>query len=126
MHWSHRQWCSNTHTVVLRRTRCSRVTRYDDFGQYDYIELQIRITGLNCTNRLFISDRAHLVFDFHQIVDGLKEVELGGSRYAFTPLHKYQRNTRRIQHWHDEEGHRPGLFIEGVALRPACASSLRS
>jgi len=31
-------------------------------------------------NRLFISDRAHLVFDFHQIVDGLKEVELGGSR----------------------------------------------
>ena len=38
-------------------------------------------TGLDCTNRLFISDRAHLVFDFHQIVDGLKEVELGGSRY---------------------------------------------
>ena len=29
--------------------------------------------------RLFISDRAHLVFDFHQTVDGLKEVELGGS-----------------------------------------------
>jgi hypothetical protein len=38
-------------------------------------------TGLDCTDRLFISDRAHLVFDFHQIVDGLKEVELGGSRY---------------------------------------------
>ena len=36
--------------------------------------------GLNCNGRLFISDRAHLVFDFHQIVDGLKEVELGGSR----------------------------------------------
>lgn len=36
--------------------------------------------GLDCTGRLFISDRAHLVFDFHQIVDGLKEVELGGSR----------------------------------------------
>ncbi|KAI3655729.1 hypothetical protein MP638_003470 [Amoeboaphelidium occidentale] len=27
--------------------------------------------------RLRVSDRAHLVFDFHQIVDGLKEVELG-------------------------------------------------
>jgi adenylosuccinate synthase len=38
--------------------------------------------GLDCTNRLFISDRAQLVFDFHQIVDGLKEVELGGSRCA--------------------------------------------
>jgi len=40
----------------------------------------ILLEGLDCTNRLFISDRAHLVFDFHQIVDGLKEVELGGSR----------------------------------------------
>ena len=36
--------------------------------------------GLDCSKRLFISDRAQLVFDFHQIVDGLKEVELGGSR----------------------------------------------
>jgi adenylosuccinate synthase len=40
-----------------------------------------RCAGLNCSGRIFISDRAHLVFDFHQIVDGLKEVELGGSRY---------------------------------------------
>lgn len=48
--------------------------------------------GLDCTGRLFISDRAQLVFDFHQIVDGLKEVELGGSRYAIflftTPVHR--------------------------------------
>lgn len=36
--------------------------------------------GLDCTKRIFVSDRAQLVFDFHQIVDGLKEVELGGSR----------------------------------------------
>ncbi|ORX74054.1 Adenylosuccinate synthetase, partial [Linderina pennispora] len=33
--------------------------------------------GLNCDGRLFVSDRCHLVFDLHQIVDGLKEVELG-------------------------------------------------
>jgi hypothetical protein len=46
------------------------------------------ITGLDCTNRLFISDRAHLVFDFHQIVDGLKEVELGGSRFAHCSFHQ--------------------------------------
>jgi len=38
------------------------------------------LSGLDCKGRLFVSDRAHLVFDFHQIVDGLKEVELGGSR----------------------------------------------
>jgi hypothetical protein len=43
------------------------------------------LLGLDCTKRLFISDRAQLVFDFHQIVDGLKEIELGGSRYV-TPF----------------------------------------
>lgn len=40
--------------------------------------------GLNADNRLFLSDRAHLVFDFHQIVDGLKEVELGGKSIGTT------------------------------------------
>lgn len=40
----------------------------------------IIILGLNVKDRVFISDRAHLVFDFHQIVDGLKEKELGRSR----------------------------------------------
>jgi adenylosuccinate synthase len=31
------------------------------------------------TGRLFISDRSHIVLDFHQIIDGLKEAELRGS-----------------------------------------------
>ena len=51
----------------------------DHFG---FDSLLKSYTGLDCSNRLFISDRAHLVFDFHQIVDGLKEVELGGKRYG--------------------------------------------
>lgn len=38
--------------------------------------------GLDCTNRLFVSSRAHLVFDFHQITDGLKERELSTSNKA--------------------------------------------
>jgi len=33
--------------------------------------------GIDTKGRLFVSDRAHLVFDVHRIVDGLKEVELG-------------------------------------------------
>ncbi|KAI9291210.1 adenylosuccinate synthase [Neoconidiobolus thromboides FSU 785] len=37
----------------------------------------LKDNGLDCEDRLIISDRAHLVFDLHQIVDGLKEVELG-------------------------------------------------
>ena len=44
------------------------------------------IIGLDCTNRVFISDRAHLVFDFHQIVDGLKEVELGKMKFVRSSL----------------------------------------
>ncbi|KAF2827506.1 Adenylosuccinate synthetase [Ophiobolus disseminans] len=33
--------------------------------------------GLNTEGRIYISDRAHVVFDVHQQVDGLEEVELG-------------------------------------------------
>ncbi|KAF2091502.1 adenylosuccinate synthetase-like protein [Saccharata proteae CBS 121410] len=33
--------------------------------------------GLDTSNRIFVSDRAHVVFDVHQKVDGLEEVELG-------------------------------------------------
>lgn len=31
----------------------------------------------SCEGRLFVSDRAHIVFDFHQTVDGLQEQEKG-------------------------------------------------
>ena len=36
--------------------------------------------GLDCTGRLFVSDRAQLIFDSHMIVDGLREVELGSKK----------------------------------------------
>ncbi|KAI9469830.1 MAG: Adenylosuccinate synthetase [Benjaminiella poitrasii] len=38
---------------------------------------KLEAKGLNCEGRLLLSDRAHLVFDLHQKVDGLKEIELG-------------------------------------------------
>ncbi|KAF7782854.1 hypothetical protein Agabi119p4_2230 [Agaricus bisporus var. burnettii] len=64
--------------------------------------------GLDCTNRLFISDRAQLVFDFHQIVDGLKEIELGGSSIGTTkkgigPAYsgKASRSGLRVHHLFD-------------------------
>lgn len=34
--------------------------------------------GLSTAGRIYISDRAHVVLDVHQLVDGLEEVELGG------------------------------------------------
>ncbi|KAJ6811817.1 adenylosuccinate synthetase 2, chloroplastic-like [Iris pallida] len=35
--------------------------------------------GVNCNGRILVSDRAHLLFDFHQEVDGLREAELANS-----------------------------------------------
>ncbi|OSX65645.1 hypothetical protein POSPLADRAFT_1167927 [Postia placenta MAD-698-R-SB12] len=74
------------------------------FAELDALQGQ----GLDCTNRLFISDRAHLVFDFHQIVDGLKEVELGGSSIGTTkkgigPAYsaKASRSGLRVHHLFD-------------------------
>jgi adenylosuccinate synthase len=40
--------------------------------------------GLDTDGRIFISDRAHVVFDVHQMVDGLEEVELGGGMIGTT------------------------------------------
>lgn len=40
--------------------------------------------GLNTEGRIFISDRAQVVFDVHQLVDGLEEVELGGGLIGTT------------------------------------------
>lgn len=39
------------------------------FQELDNIEAK----GIKTQNRLFVSSRAHLVFDVHQLIDGLKE-----------------------------------------------------
>ncbi|KAJ3556006.1 hypothetical protein NM688_g2268 [Phlebia brevispora] len=76
------------------------------FAELDALEAQ----GLDCTGRVFVSDRAQLVFDFHQIVDGLKEVELGGSSIGTTkkgigPAYsgKASRSGLRVHHLFDPE-----------------------
>jgi adenylosuccinate synthase len=40
--------------------------------------------GVDYSGRLFISDRAHIVFDFHQKIDGLNEASLGDSKLGTT------------------------------------------
>jgi adenylosuccinate synthase len=82
-----------------------------------------RCAGLNCSGRVFISDRAHLVFDFHQIVDGLKEVELGGSRYESSSCGFIRfLLTDVFQHRNHEERYRPGLLWESFPFGPPSAS----
>lgn len=39
---------------------------------------------MKCTGRLLVSDRAHLLFNLHQEVDGLREAELAGQMIGTT------------------------------------------
>ncbi|KAM1003085.1 adenylosuccinate synthetase 2, chloroplastic-like [Malus sylvestris] len=39
----------------------------------------LQSNGVSCKGRILVSDRAHLLFDFHQVVDGLRESELAKS-----------------------------------------------
>ncbi|KAL1409131.1 Adenylosuccinate synthase [Vanrija albida] len=74
------------------------------FNELDTLERK----GLKVQDRLFVSDRAHLVMGFHQIVDGLKEIELGGSSIGTTkkgigPAYssKASRSGLRVHHLYD-------------------------
>lgn len=44
----------------------------------------LRDAGVDYANRILISDRAHIVFDFHQLVDGYNEKNLGGNKIGTT------------------------------------------
>lgn len=56
----------------------------------------LKTHGVIVEDRLFISDRAHVVLDLHQRVDGLEERELSGEKIGTTgkgmlsppPLHQ--------------------------------------
>mmetsp|Transcript_12331 Transcript_12331/g.22252 ORF Transcript_12331/g.22252 Transcript_12331/m.22252 type:complete len:542 (-) Transcript_12331:136-1761(-) len=41
-------------------------------------------SGINSEGRILLSDRAHMVFDFHQMVDGLNENKLGRNKIGTT------------------------------------------
>ncbi|KAI8390980.1 Adenylosuccinate synthetase [Radiomyces spectabilis] len=71
---------------------------------------KLEAKGLDCDKRLFVSDRAHLVFDLHQMIDGLKEAELGrGSigttRKGIGPTYssKASRSGLRVHHLYNFE-----------------------
>jgi adenylosuccinate synthase len=44
----------------------------------------ITAKGVDITNRVFVSDRAHIVFDLHQQVDGMQETTLGRNKLGTT------------------------------------------
>ncbi|OLY84245.1 Adenylosuccinate synthetase [Smittium mucronatum] len=50
------------------------------FKELDDIEKK----GVDTKGRIFVSDRCQIVFDFHQMADGLNEIELGGESIGTT------------------------------------------
>ncbi|KAH3672435.1 hypothetical protein WICMUC_004271 [Wickerhamomyces mucosus] len=77
--------------------------------------------GLDATNRLFISSRAQIVFDFHQRVDKLREAELSGNKKSIgttgkgigpTYSTKASRSGLRIHHLVNDEPNSWELFEE--------------
>ncbi|KAI9692504.1 MAG: hypothetical protein M1822_006735 [Bathelium mastoideum] len=44
----------------------------------------LREKGINSDGRIFVSDRAHLLFDLHRSIDGLEERALGGAKIGTT------------------------------------------
>jgi len=44
----------------------------------------LKKNGVDIQGRLFISDRAHIVFDFHMLIDGMNEGELGEKKIGTT------------------------------------------
>ncbi|BFZ61864.1 Adenylosuccinate synthase [Saitoella coloradoensis] len=74
------------------------------FAELEAIEKK----GLDSTNRIFVSDRCHVVFDLHQKVDALREAELGGKSIGTThkgigPAYatKASRSGIRVHHLYD-------------------------
>ena len=46
--------------------------------------IHIDLQGVAIDDRLLISDRAHLLFDLHKEIDGLREEELAGNKIGTT------------------------------------------
>ncbi|KAF3921685.1 hypothetical protein ABW21_db0202340 [Orbilia brochopaga] len=65
--------------------------------------------GLDSTNRVFVSSRAHIVLDLHQIVDGLQEVALGKANVGTT--------RKGIGPTYSSKAARSGLRVEELDLR---------
>jgi len=52
-------------------------------GMFDEID-KLTLAGIKTEGRLVISDRAHMLFDLHKEVDGLREAELSGNKIGTT------------------------------------------
>jgi len=52
-------------------------------GMFDEIDALLK-AGVDARGRMMVSDRAHLLFDLHKEIDGLREAELSGNKIGTT------------------------------------------
>lgn len=52
-------------------------------GMFDEIDALLK-AGVDARGRMIVSDRAHLLFDLHKEIDGLREAELSGNKIGTT------------------------------------------
>ncbi|KAL8930126.1 MAG: hypothetical protein Q9208_000743 [Pyrenodesmia sp. 3 TL-2023] len=65
-----------TDILCAKASLCARTQGGNNAGHF-FKELDdLHKKGLNTDGRIFLSDRAHIVFDLHLLVDGLQETEL--------------------------------------------------
>mmetsp|Transcript_15826 Transcript_15826/g.34315 ORF Transcript_15826/g.34315 Transcript_15826/m.34315 type:complete len:509 (-) Transcript_15826:473-1999(-) len=84
-------------------------------GLFEEIE-KLEAAGVSCEGRIMLSDRAHLLFDLHREVDGLREAALAGKKIGTTkrgigPAYatKAQRSGVRVCDLYNEEAMRARL-----------------
>jgi len=78
----------------------------------------LEAAGVTVRGRLFLSDRAHLLFDLHKEVDGLREAELAGAMIGTTK--------RGIGPAYASKATRNGLRVCDLANKESFALKLRS
>jgi len=79
---------------------------------------QLDEKGINYKGRLLISDRAHIVFDFHQLIDGMSESELGEAKIGTTK--------KGIGPSYCEKMNRSGIRVGDLKNMPEFAKKLQT
>jgi len=93
-------------------------------GMFEEIDALLKV-GVDARGRMMVSDRAHLLFDLHKEIDGLREAELSGNKIGTTkrgigPAYasKATRNGLRLGDIRDQ-----AKFAEGLRILAADAAA---
>ena len=128
--------CAHTTCLEINPDGCGRhcklVCQWDiGYASRPLRELADVPQGVEVDDRLLISDRAHLLFDLHKEIDGLREEELAGKQIGTTkrgigPAYASKVNPLPLNEvmpytYQRLNGSLPSLRLLGMALSPSAA-----